>query len=81
MMFCRSSGIAESIEQTEELWRDFFEQGPAGFCIVDHDFNFLKANPAFCKLPGYSMEELTSLSFQDILHPSELASYLSASRG
>ncbi len=60
----------DSIEK--EPWRVFFEQSPVGFGIIDPDFLFLKANPAFCRMLGYDPEEMTGLPLQQLLQPREL---------
>jgi PAS domain S-box-containing protein len=47
-------------------WLSLFERSTLGFALVDSEFHFLKANPAFLTMFGYSNEELQQLSFLDI---------------
>jgi PAS domain S-box-containing protein len=48
-----------------------FENAPVGMCSVGLKGEFLKANPRFCQLIGYSEEELLGLRFRDITHPEQ----------
>src|ERR1700733_3664598 len=43
-----------------------FQRSTLGVALVDSEFHFLKANPAFLMMFGYSSEELKQLSFLDI---------------
>jgi PAS domain S-box-containing protein len=49
-----------------DQWRSLFERSTLGVALVDSEFHFLKANPAFLMMFGYSSEELKQLSFLDI---------------
>jgi PAS domain S-box-containing protein len=59
----------DALRESEQRFRNIFEEGPIGMVIVDRKFFFLRANIAFCTMLGYSERELTSLTFQDITHP------------
>lgn len=63
-----SPWLAEGFEmQTiEALYRSTFEQLPLGVCHVNCEGGYLKANPAFCGLLGYSEEELLSMYCWDV---------------
>lgn len=50
----------------------FFEQSHIGFCLIDENFHFIKASPAFCKLVGYQEEELISWTFQEVFHSDDI---------
>ncbi len=56
----------EAIQASEERFRSIFERGNFGLTLADPNFKFINANPAFCKMTGYSVEELTNMSFADI---------------
>lgn len=43
-----------------------------GVAIACSDSNLRYVNPAFCKMLGYSEEELLTLKISDIMHPDEL---------
>ncbi|MBK6265751.1 PAS domain S-box protein [Marivirga sp. S37H4] len=59
-------------KQQEEELHAFFEYAPDIIAIATTDGYFAKVNPAFCKLLGYSAEELTSQPFSNFLHPNDL---------
>ncbi len=59
----------ESLQESEEMLRSVFEVGPLGMALSSPDYRFIKVNQRFCKMLGYSEEELTSLTFADITHP------------
>jgi PAS domain S-box-containing protein len=47
-------------------WRSLFARSTLGVAMIDSEFHFLIANPAFLTMFGYSCEELQRLSFLDI---------------
>jgi PAS domain S-box-containing protein len=49
----------------------FFEFSPDLVCIATNDGYFLKVNPAFTNLLGYTAEELTSKPFNHFVHPDD----------
>ena len=50
-----------------------FNNSMIGMLIVSPKHNILDANPAFCKILGYSLDELKKLMFNDFTHPDDLA--------
>jgi len=72
--------LAESeaaIRESEEEFRTVFEKGPLGMAISDERSRFIKINPRFCSMVGYSQEELLTKTFADITHPDYLAQDIS----
>ena len=59
----------ESEFRFSKLW----ENGPFGLMIVSKEFQYKNVNPEFCKILGYSEEELLQLTFKEISHPDDLA--------
>jgi PAS domain S-box-containing protein len=51
---------------SSDQWPSLFERSTLGVAIIDSEFHFLIANPAFLTMFGYSSEELQRLSFLDI---------------
>ena len=49
-----------------------FESSPDILAIISSNGIFSKVNPAFCKLLGYTAEEITSTPFVNFLHPDDL---------
>jgi len=62
----------ERLRESEERFRRIFEEGPLGVVTSDASFRFTRANSAFCSMLGYTEEELTSLTFQEITHPADV---------
>jgi two-component system, sporulation sensor kinase A len=60
----------------DQFFSSAFHNAPIGMCLSDIDGHWIKVNPAFCKLIGYSEEEVLNLSFKDITHPEDLGVYL-----
>lgn len=59
--------------ESEEKFRRMFDQSPVGAAIVSLDFRFQRVNEAFCRILGYTEEELRSKTFADITHPDHIA--------
>ncbi|WP_435744394.1 PAS domain-containing sensor histidine kinase [Nocardioides sp. SYSU DS0663] len=53
-------------------YRSLFDYHPASVFSLNRDGRFVEVNPAAEKLSGYRPEELTRLSFADLLHPDDL---------
>ncbi|MCE5250517.1 PAS domain S-box protein [bacterium] len=64
--------IEEALRASEERFRKVFERAHLGIVITSPSFKFEKVNPAFCRLMGYSADELISMTFADITHPDYL---------
>ena len=47
-----------AIRKSEEEFRTVFEKGPLGMAISDARSRFIKVNPMFCRMLGYSQEEM-----------------------
>jgi two-component system cell cycle sensor histidine kinase/response regulator CckA len=62
----------ESLRRNEELFRATFDQAAVGMNFVSLDGRFLRVNPRYCEMVGYSAEELLAMRFQDITHPDDL---------
>ncbi len=60
--------VEEALRESEEQLRTFFEKGPIGMGFVSDTLMFLKVNPAFCRILGYSEEEMSRMSIRDITH-------------
>lgn len=64
--------LEQSLRENEELFRRAFDNAPIGISLVAPNGQFLKSNDYYCKLLGYSQEELLKLKFQDITYPADL---------
>lgn len=57
------------LQKSEEEFRTVFEKGPLGMVICDENCRFVRANPMFCSMVGYSQNELLTRTLTDITHP------------
>jgi PAS domain S-box-containing protein len=62
----------EALRLNESLYRATFDQAAVGMNYVSLEGRFLRVNPRYCEITGYSQEELLQLGFQDITHPADL---------
>ncbi|KAF0183105.1 MAG: GAF sensor-containing diguanylate cyclase [Nitrospirae bacterium] len=60
-------------QKAEDELKNIFELSPDMMCVVDYEAAcFLKVNPAFSNVLGYSEAEFLSRSFLDFIHPDDL---------
>ncbi len=60
-------------KQQEEEMLHLFQSSPDILAIASPHGHFAKVNPAFCKLLGYTEEEITSQLFSKFIHPDDLS--------
>lgn len=63
--------IKEALRTSEERFRRAFDDAPIGVSLVSPTGHFLRANPCYCNLVGYTEAELMAMSFQTITHPDD----------
>ncbi|SDS22160.1 two-component system sensor histidine kinase StyS [Pseudomonas oryzae] len=61
----------EAERKSERRWRAIHENSAVGIAVVDLEWHFVSANPAFCRMLGYSQEELVGRQVLDITHPDD----------
>jgi len=66
----------EALRRNEALFRATFDQAAVGMNFVSLDGHFLRVNPRFCQMVGYSEKELRQSTFQEITHPEDIAENL-----
>ena len=65
------------IREAGQRWHAIFDQAPTGIAILDSvSGQFQHINKRYCDIVKYSTEEMLTLSFKDITHPSDLQSDL-----
>ena len=70
----RSIAASEAaLAESERLFRLTFEQAPVGAALVGSDFLFRRVNAAYCRMTGYTAEELAGMRFADLTHPDDIA--------
>lgn len=63
----------EARQLSQTRFHDVFEHVITGIAITDSGGRFLECNPAFCRLLGYSLEELRGIVFSSVVHPDDIA--------
>lgn len=58
-----------SIQESEERFRSIYEQAAVGMAYSELDGKFILANGKFCEMLGYTIQELKTLSVNEITHP------------
>jgi PAS domain S-box-containing protein len=66
-----------ALADSEARFRATFENAAVGVALVDTEGSILHANNSFARMLGYSVEELSTRTFQDLTHPDDLANNLS----
>ncbi len=59
--------------ESERRFRGYFEQGLVGMVMLSEQGDLLEVNQRFCRLLGYSEEELANKSWTELTHPDDLA--------
>jgi PAS domain S-box-containing protein len=62
----------EALQLSEKRFSSAFENAAIGMALVSLDGRWIKVNQALCDSIGYSVEELSSKTFQEITHPDDL---------
>jgi PAS domain S-box-containing protein len=70
-------------QRQREVERQFeaaFSKAAIGMAMCDLDGHWIRANPLFCELTGYSERELRGLTFAEITHPDDLEANLESDK-
>ena len=62
-----------ALRESEARLRAVFDNAPAGMYDLTPSGEFVRVNPRFCEITGYSAEELVALPLGSIVHPDDLA--------
>src|SRR5258708_29421364 len=60
------------LRESEERFRNVFEEAPIGMAVISLDGRLLQMNKAFCGMLGYSEQELTARALSGITHPDDV---------
>jgi PAS domain S-box-containing protein len=62
----------EALRESEGRFRAAFNHDRIGMAFTDLKGRFLEVNPAYCRITGYTEQELSLTDFQSITHPEDL---------
>ena len=60
------------LRESEERFRSVFEHAQGGMCVGRLDGRLMQVNAAFCRMVGYSEEELLAKTWMELTHPEDL---------
>ncbi len=63
--------VEEALAESEQKYRDFYEQASEGIIINDSQGHILDVNPRILKMLGYNSDEIRGLHSRDIVHPDD----------
>ncbi|HEX2865559.1 MAG TPA: PAS domain S-box protein [Ignavibacteriales bacterium] len=66
------NSLEKKLAESEELFRQTFEQAGAGIVHFDTAGRWIRMNDKYCEIVGHRREELLHLSPNDIIHPEDL---------
>ncbi len=66
----------ESVRESEERFRNMFIAAATGIAISTPQGRYLHANAAYCRMLGYTEEELRERNFASLTHPDDLTANL-----
>jgi len=62
-----------TLRESEERYRAIWENSPTGICLTDREGIYRYVNPAYCKIYGFSKEQLIDRPFYElIMRPEDL---------
>jgi PAS domain S-box-containing protein len=64
------------LRESEERFREVFENAPVGMMVVGVDGRLLQVNTALCRMLGYSAGDLLETTWVKLTHPDDLESSL-----
>jgi PAS domain S-box-containing protein len=64
--------FADSLSESEALFRNVMENAPIGMAIVSLDGYLIQVNKSFGSIVGYDKEDLEKKTFQEITYPEDL---------
>ncbi|MBN2159450.1 MAG: PAS domain S-box protein [Spirochaetes bacterium] len=65
----QSGVMLDAILKSKEIYQRAFDVSKAALAVVAHDRRFMRANPEFCRLTGYTEADLIGLPLDEILPP------------
>jgi diguanylate cyclase (GGDEF)-like protein/PAS domain S-box-containing protein len=63
----------EKLQESEERLRGLFAAAAIGIAVATPQGSYLQANAAYCRMLGYTEDELRTLNFASLTHPDDLS--------
>ncbi|MGZ9234462.1 MAG: PAS domain S-box protein [Anaerolineales bacterium] len=60
-----------ALRESEQKFRSAFAHAAIGFAMTAPNGRFVDANPAYCGLTGYTIDELQTQEFPSLIHPQD----------
>lgn len=60
------------VRASQERFHNAFAHTVVGMCLIDLNGQYLEVNQAYCRITGYSAEELARMGFGSFTHPEDL---------
>ncbi len=70
------TAIQKQLQESEAKYRSYVQYAPLGVTVTNRGLQYLEANDAFCRIFGYSEQELLSMTVWQIFAPEELDTVL-----
>src|SRR5208282_3486853 len=64
------------LRESEERFRGVFEEAPFGMSVAGPDGRLIQVNTAFCRMLGFSEQELLDTPWIQLVHPDDLGAAL-----
>lgn len=64
--------LHDELQASRKRFRDTFEHAAAGITQVDQGGQLMLVNQTFCRMLGYTEQELLKMRFQDFTHPDDI---------
>ena len=61
-----------ALRDGEERFRAAFEHAPFGVCLTTPEHRIVQVNQTFCRMVGYSAEDLAARGWREITHPDDV---------
>jgi PAS domain S-box-containing protein len=62
----------EALRASEQRFRSYFELASVGFAVTSPEMRLLAVNDEYCRILGYSREELLQKNWADLTYPEDL---------
>jgi PAS domain S-box-containing protein len=63
----------QKLRESEERFREVFEHAPVGMSVARPDGRIVQVNAAFCRMLGYSEQDLLESVWSKLVHPDDVA--------